>query len=152
MTQNPVPAQIAFGSKDTHTVKVFEEAESFPGTSLIIAYSPCIEHGYNLGLGLDQQKLAVESGYWPLYRFDPRRVAAGEPGLKLDSPAPKIPLGKFWAGELRFQMLAAKDPQRSQEILEVAQADVARKFARYEQLSKQCAPPLAAASEVAVKN
>ncbi|MGO8681188.1 MAG: pyruvate:ferredoxin (flavodoxin) oxidoreductase, partial [Limisphaerales bacterium] len=68
-------AQIAFGAKDSQTVKAFEEAESFPGTSLLIAYCPCIEHGYGLGQGLEQQKLAVETGYWPLYRFDPRRLA-----------------------------------------------------------------------------
>lgn len=100
-------AQVAFGSKDIQTVKAFEEAESYPGTSLIIAYGPCIEHGYPLGLGLDQQKLAVDTGFWPLYRFDPRRLAAGEPGLKLDSAAPKIPLEKFWASERRFQALAS---------------------------------------------
>ena len=95
-------AQVALGAKDSQTVKAFEEAESYPGTSLIIAYSPCIEHGYTLGLGLDQQKLAVDTGFWPLYRFDPRRLAAGEPGLKLDSAAPKVPLEKFWATERRF--------------------------------------------------
>jgi pyruvate-ferredoxin/flavodoxin oxidoreductase len=131
-------AQIACGAKDTHTVKVFEEADSYPGTSIIIAYSPCIEHGYNLGLGLDHQRLAVDSGYWPLYRFDPRRVAEGKPGFKLDS-APKIPLEKFWAEEMRFQMLAAKDPEGSRRILEAAQSDVTKRFAFYEQLQKPAA-------------
>src|SRR5581483_12325321 len=104
----------------------FEEAESYPGTSIIIAYSPCIEHGYNLGQGIEQQKLAVESGYWPLYRFDPRRLKAGEPGLKLDSATPKVPLEKFWAAETRFQVLAAQNPERRKEILEAAQAEVLR--------------------------
>ena len=83
-------AQVAFGAKDTQTVKAFIEADAYPGPSLIIAYSPCIAHGYDLVHGLDQQKLAVDSGYWPLYRFDPRRAASGERPLVLDSGAPKI--------------------------------------------------------------
>src|SRR5208283_3262358 len=103
-------AQVALGAKDIQTLKAFEEAESYPGTSLIIAYSPCIEHGYDLGQGFEQQKLAVDTGFWPLYRFDPRRLAAGKPGLKLDSAAPKVPLEKFWAMERRFQAITGQDP------------------------------------------
>jgi pyruvate-ferredoxin/flavodoxin oxidoreductase len=133
-------AQVAFGSKDSQTVKAFEEAESYPGTSLVIAYCPCIEHGYELGQSLDQQKLAVETGFWPLYRFDPRRVAAGEPGLRLDSAAPKIPLGKFWATERRFQAIASQDPEESKAILAAAQEEVLSKFALYERMST---PPAA---------
>lgn len=128
-------AQIALGAKDSQTVKAFEEAESYPGTSLIIAYSPCIEHGYTLGLSLDQQRLAVETGFWPLYRFDPRRVAAGEAGLKLDCAAPKVPLEKFWATERRFQALAGQDPAESKAILDAAQDEVLSKFALYERMS-----------------
>jgi pyruvate-ferredoxin/flavodoxin oxidoreductase len=134
-------AQVALGYKDSQTVKAFEEAESFPGSSLIIAYSPCIEHGYELGLGLDQQKLAVDTGFWPLYRFDPRRLAAGEPGLKLDSPAPKLPLEKFWATERRFQAIGAHDPAFRKEILDAAQREVAEKFALYERMSTHPAAP-----------
>jgi pyruvate-ferredoxin/flavodoxin oxidoreductase len=134
-------AQVAFGSKDIQTVKAFEEAESYPGTSLIIAYGPCIEHGYALGLGLEQQKLAVDTGFWPLYRFDPRRLAAGEPGLRLDSAAPKIPLAKFWASERRFQALAGKDPAQSKAVLEAAQDEVTSKFALYERMSTQPVSP-----------
>jgi pyruvate-ferredoxin/flavodoxin oxidoreductase len=133
-------AQVALGSKDSQTVKAFEEAESYPGTSLIIAYCPCIEHGYELGQSLDQQKLAVETGFWPLYRFDPRRVEAGQPGLKLDSAAPKIPLAKFWATERRFQAIATQDPEHSKAILDAAQDEVLSKFALYERMST---PPLA---------
>ena len=129
-------AQVALGAKDIQTVKAFEEAESYPGTSLIIAYGPCIEHGFDLGQGLEHQRVAVESGYWPLYRFDPRRVAEGKPGLRLDSAAPKLPLEKLWSLERRFQMLASKNPARGKELLEIAQADVLKKFAQYEQLSK----------------
>ena len=96
-------AQVAFGSKDSQTVKAFEEAESYPGTSLIIAYCPCIEHGYELGNGLEQQKMAVDSGFWPLYRFDPRRLAAGEPGLKLDSAASQVAPGKILGRRTPFR-------------------------------------------------
>jgi pyruvate-ferredoxin/flavodoxin oxidoreductase len=128
-------AQIALGSKDSQAVKAFEEAEAYPGTSLIIAYSPCIEHGYSLGLGLDQQRLAVDTGFWPLYRFDPRRIEAGEPGLKLDSSAPKVPLEKLWASERRFQLLTGKDPAQGREVLQAAQSEVLRKFALYEKMS-----------------
>ena len=128
-------AQIALGSKDSHTLKVFEEAESYPGTSLIIAYSPCIAHGYGLSHGIEQQKLAVDTGYWPLYRFDPRRADAGENPLKLDSPAPKTPLEKFWANETRFQSLVANEPDRAKEILELAQRAIHKKYAFYEKLA-----------------
>jgi len=140
--------QIAFGAKDSQTVKAFEEAESYPGTSLIIAYSPCIEHGYELGGGLEQQKLAVDSGFWPLFRFDPRRLDAGEPGLKLDSAAPKIPLEKLWASERRFQLVSTKDPVRGKAVLAAAQAEVLNKFALYERMAAQ---PVAASSLIAAK-
>jgi pyruvate-ferredoxin/flavodoxin oxidoreductase len=134
-------AQVALGSKDAQTVKAFEEAESYPGTSLIIAYSPCLEHGYAMGLSLDQQKLAVDCGFWPLYRFDPRRVAAGEPGLRLDSGAPKVSLEKFWASERRFQVISSKDPVVAKEILQAAQAEVLQKFALYEKMAAQPTVP-----------
>ena len=141
-------AQVAFGSKDSQTVKALEEAESYPGTSLIIAYCPCIEHGYELGNGLEQQKMAVDCGFWPLYRFDPRRLAAGEPGLKLDSAAPKFPLAKFWASERRFQAVASSDPVNSKAILDAAQADVTSKFALYQRMATQ---PVTAAELVKAK-
>ena len=134
-------AQVALGSKDSQTVKAFEEAESFPGVSLIIAYSPCIEHGYELALGLDQQKLAVDTGFWPLYRFDPRRLAAGQPGLRLDSAAPKVPLESFWAGERRFQALDGRDPALRKTMLDSAQREVLAKFALYEQMAAQPVAP-----------
>jgi pyruvate-ferredoxin/flavodoxin oxidoreductase len=134
-------AQVALGSKDLQTVKAFEEAESFPGVSLIIAYSPCIEHGYELALGLEQQKLAVDTGFWPLYRFDPRRLAAGQPGLRLDSAAPKVPLERFWAGERRFQALNGRDPALRKTMLDAAQREVLAKFALYEQMAAQPVAP-----------
>ncbi len=99
----------------------------------------------SLGIGLDQQKLAVDTGFWPLYRFDPRRVAAGEPGLKLDSAAPKIPLKKFWASERRFQSITGQDPALSKSILDAAQDEVLKKFSLYE---KMAAAPIAPAEVV----
>ena len=92
-------AQVAFGAKDAQTVKAFLEAEAYPGPSLIIAYSHCIAHGYDMAFGLEQQKLAADSGYWPLYRYDPRRADAGEPPLVLDSPAPKVDVSTLMASE-----------------------------------------------------
>jgi len=134
-------AQVALGAKDIQTVKAFEEAESYPGASLIIAYGPCIEHGFAMSSGLEQQKLAVDTGFWPLYRFDPRRLAAGQPGLKLDSAAPKVPLAKFWASERRFQAVAGGDPALGKAMLDSAQEEVLSKFALYEKLSTQSVAP-----------
>jgi len=135
-------AQIASAYKDTMIAKVFEEAETYPGTSMIIAYAPCIAHGFGFAQALEQQKLAVDTGYWPVYRFDPRRVAQGQPGLKLDSPAPKSPLEQFWATQTRFQQIA---PERSHEILKFAQTEVQKKYASYEQLAISTAAPKTAA-------
>jgi pyruvate-ferredoxin/flavodoxin oxidoreductase len=124
-------ASIALGARDSQTVKVFAEAESYPGTSLILAYSPCIAHGYPLQQGLDQQKRAVDSGYWPLFRFDPRRTEQGEPALKLDSGAPKIPLSEYLSRELRFQMLHTGDPVAAAALQTEAQQRVNERYRRY---------------------
>ena len=128
-------SQVAFGSKDTHTVKVFEEADSYPGTSLIIAYSHCIAHGYAMQLGLNQQKLAVDSGQWLLYRFDPRRAASGQPKLQLDSPAPKIPAADYLVNELRFRILEKTDPARYIALQAAAQTEVNNRFDFYQKLA-----------------
>ncbi len=128
-------AQIAFGAKDSQTVKAFVEAESYPGTSLIIAYSHCIAHGYNLADGLDHQTAAVESGAWPLYRFDPRRAAAGENPLRLDSKAPKIAFEQFANSETRFRMLQKSDPERAKKLMANAQRAVTARFDVYQQLA-----------------
>ncbi|MDQ7842312.1 MAG: pyruvate:ferredoxin (flavodoxin) oxidoreductase [Armatimonadota bacterium] len=133
-------ARVALGAKDLQTVQAFREADSFPGTSLIIAYSPCIEHGYDLRLGADHEKLAVESGYWPLLRYDPRRAERGLPPLQLDSPPPKVDLAEFLAQETRFQMVQRADPDRAQALLEAARREVRARYALYEQLAK-AAPP-----------
>jgi pyruvate-ferredoxin/flavodoxin oxidoreductase len=129
-------AHVAFGAKDAQTVKAFVEADSYPGPSLVIAYSHCIAHGYDLAYGLDQQKLAVETGYWPLYRFDPRRLEAGENPLQLDSAAPKGEVGKYMANETRFRVVQQQNPERYKKLLEMEQHEVASRFSIYEQLAK----------------
>jgi pyruvate-ferredoxin/flavodoxin oxidoreductase len=136
-------AQIAWGAKDAQTVKAFQEAISYPGPALIIAYSHCIAHGYDLALGPDQQKLAVASGYWPLYRYDPRRHAAGQPPLQLDSGTPNNQLQQFMANETRFRMVEQKNPDRYKTLLEGAKRQVADRFALYQQLSLATEAPAA---------
>ena len=134
-------AQVAFGAKDNQTVRAFLEAESYPGPSLIIAYSHCIAHGFNLGDGLDHQQLVVDCGAWPLYRFDPRRTAIGENPLKLDSKAPKIPFTDFALKETRFRMLQKVDPERSKRLLADAQRAVQARFDVIKQLADlHCGP------------
>ena len=133
---NTYVAHVAFGGKDVQTVKAFLDAESFPGPSIIIAYSHCIAHGYDLAFALDQQKLAVDTGYWPLYRFDPRRIANGESPLILDSPAPKTELTKFMQNETRFKVVEQMDRERYKTLAEHAQRESATRFSVYEQLSK----------------
>ncbi len=143
-------ACVAFGAKDGQTVKAFEEAESYPGTSLVIAYSHCIAHGYAMHLGLEQQKLAVDSGTWPLLRFDPRRKAAGQPAMQLDSASPKVAASRYLNNELRFRMLEKADPERYQRMQNLAQTDATERFAAYEKLAKN-GGHAAAAEEAATK-
>jgi pyruvate-ferredoxin/flavodoxin oxidoreductase len=128
-------AQVAMGANDTQTVKAFLEAESYEGPSLIIAYSHCINHGFNLRFGFDQQQAAVDSGAWVLYRYDPRRIAEGVNPLHLDSRAPKIPLKDYAYNETRFKMLTQSDPERAAALLELAQQDVVSRWRMYEQLA-----------------
>lgn len=133
-------ARVAFGAKDAQTVRAFLEADSYPGPSLIIAYSHCIAHGYDLAFGAEQQRLAVESGYWPLLRYDPRRAAAGEPPLKLDSAAPKVPIAQYVGNETRYRMVQQQDPERFRLLLEKAQAAVQDRWAFYEHLAQFKSP------------
>jgi pyruvate-ferredoxin/flavodoxin oxidoreductase len=114
-------AQIALGSKDAQTLKAFTEAEEYEGTALIIALSPCIAHGYNLDDSLNHERMAVDSGHWPLYRFDPRRVAQGKPPLQLDSSPPRLSLSEMAAKETRFTQVAQSDPERYQRLLKAAE-------------------------------
>ncbi|HEY3249030.1 MAG TPA: pyruvate:ferredoxin (flavodoxin) oxidoreductase [bacterium] len=129
-------ARVACGAKDSQTVQAFREADNFPGTSLIIAYGPCIEHGYDLRLGAEHEKLAVDSGYWPLYRYDPGRAERGLPALQLDSPAPKLDVAEFMAKEMRFRMVESADPERARALLAAARREIARRDAVYRQLAE----------------
>ena len=129
-------ARVAFGAKDTQTVQAFLEAESYPGPALIIAYSPCIEHGYDLGRGIEHQKLAVQTGYWPLYRFDPRRLAEDENPLRLDSGPPKKSLMELARSEGRFGIVERRDPARFHRLMAAAQQDLTDRVALYEQLAQ----------------
>jgi pyruvate-ferredoxin/flavodoxin oxidoreductase len=128
-------ARVALGAKDAHTVTVFREAESYDGPSLIIAYSHCVAHGYNMSQGLEQQKRAVNCGYWPLFRYDPRRAEAGENPMKLDSAAPKASLAEFTKNETRFMMLERIDPERSAALQKMAADSVRERFALYQQMA-----------------
>jgi pyruvate-ferredoxin/flavodoxin oxidoreductase len=128
-------AQVAMGANDTQTVRALVEAESYPGPSLVIAYSHCIAHGINMRTGFDQHKAAVDSGAWVLYRYDPRRAAEGANPLRLDSKAPKIPFERFAYNETRFKMLTQSKPEEAKRLLELAQQDVNDRWRMYEQLA-----------------
>ncbi|MEQ1729058.1 MAG: pyruvate:ferredoxin (flavodoxin) oxidoreductase [Vicinamibacterales bacterium] len=128
-------AQVAFGAKDSQTLKALIEAESYPGPSLIIGYSHCIAHGYDMALGLEHQKLAAESGYWPLYRFDPRRSANGESALVLDSADPKAAVEKLLASETRFQLTDQHDHARYTELVHQMEQQIKHRFALYHELA-----------------
>jgi pyruvate-ferredoxin/flavodoxin oxidoreductase len=125
-------ARVAFGMNDMHTVRAFQEAEAFDGCSMIIAYSHCIAHGYDLKHGLDQQKAAVQSGHWPLIRYNPDLVKQGKNPLILDSKAPTLTLDKFENNETRFTMLNHSDPEAAKRLLELAQAEVTARWRLYE--------------------
>jgi pyruvate-ferredoxin/flavodoxin oxidoreductase len=129
-------AQVAMGANPTQTVRAFAEAEQHPGVSLIIAYSPCIAHGYDLSNQIEHQKLAGDTGYWPLYRYDPAREAQGEPGLRLDIRKPTLPFRKLAESEARFSMLARVNPSRAAELSERAQRDIDDRWNLYEQMVK----------------
>jgi len=128
------------GAKDTQTVKAFLEAESYDGPSIIIAYCHCIAHGYDLAKGCEQQKLAVDAGYWPLYRYDPRRITTGENPLQLDSPAPKIDLGLYVRNETRYRMVEQAHPEQFKHLLAAAQREVQNRFAAHENLARLVLP------------
>ena len=127
-------ARIAMGANDMQTMKAIIEAERYPGPSLIIAYSHCIAHGYNMKNGLTQQKLAVDSGYWPLFRFDPSKFDEGKNPFQLDSKAPKIALKDYAYNEMRYLMLAKSKPKIAKELMERAQKEVHEQWHIYEQM------------------
>ena len=128
-------AQVAFGAKDTQTLRAFLEAESYEGPSLIIAYSPCIAHGVDLSNNLRQQGLAMRSGHWPLLRYDPRRARPGKTPLHLDSSEPSIPYRDFAATETRFSVLWRTHPEAAEQLMREAQADVEARYRHYQELA-----------------
>jgi len=133
---NVYVAHVAYGAKDVQTLHAFLEAEAHPGPSLIIAYSPCIAHGVDLSNNHRQQDLAVRSGHWPLFRFDPDRIAKGKNPLHLDSPAPSIPYREFVQSETRFNMLWHTHPENAEVYLQQAQREVSHRYHYYKQLSE----------------
>jgi pyruvate-ferredoxin/flavodoxin oxidoreductase len=132
-------ASVAMGAKDEHTLRAFMEAESYPGPSIIIAYSHCIAHGIALdqGVGARQQKLAVESGQWLLYRYDPRRAEVGENPLQLDSAAAKTKVQDYLLSENRFKMLTKSKPEEAKKFFAQAQTDVEKRWKLYQFLVDQ---------------
>jgi pyruvate-ferredoxin/flavodoxin oxidoreductase len=140
-------ARVAFGAKMAQTAQAFLEAESYPGPSLIIAYSHCIAHGYDMAQGAAQQKLAVDSGVWPLYRFDPRRIPKGEAPLHLDYGPPKVKVADYVRNESRFRMVERADPARYKKFVEESQAAAERRYAVYQQLAGIKVPAFEAAAQ-----
>jgi pyruvate-ferredoxin/flavodoxin oxidoreductase len=128
-------AQIAMGANDAQVVKAFLEAEAYDGPSLIIAYSHCIAHGINMAKGLDQQKLAVQSGHWPLYRFNPELKAEGKKPLQLDSRDPKLPLKEYLYNENRYRMLLKSNPEVASQLLAAAEVVVKERWEAYKQMA-----------------
>ncbi|MEW8691098.1 MAG: pyruvate:ferredoxin (flavodoxin) oxidoreductase [Candidatus Thiodiazotropha endolucinida] len=133
---NVYVGQVAFGAKDVHTLRIFLEAESYEGPSLIICYSPCIAHGVDLSNNIRQQELAVDSGHWPLFRYDPRRTEKGENPLKMDSKEPSIPYRDFASTETRFSVLERTHPDLSERFMRQAQQHIKTRYQLYEQLAK----------------
>ncbi len=129
--ENVYVARVAMGGGDTHTVKAFLEAEAHQGPSLIIAYSHCIAHGYDMMFGINQQKAAVLSGYWPLMRYNPALRLEGKNPFQLDSKPPSIPLRQYAYQEARYTMLARSNPEAAANLLRLAQEDVERRWRVY---------------------
>jgi len=127
-------AHVAYGAKDVHTLRVFHEAEGYAGPSLIIAYSPCIAHGVDLEHNLRQQDLTVQTGHWPLFRYDPRTESGGNP-LRLDTAPPSRPLKDLMDSETRFAMLWRSNPQAAAAFLDAAQDEVRGRFAAYQAMA-----------------
>lgn len=133
---NVYVAQVSAGANDMQLIKAMNEAEAFDGPSLIIAYCHCIAQGFNLNDGLDHQKAAVESGSWPLYRYNPDNIAAGKAPLMLDSKAPSKPLSEYMANETRFQIVNKMNPERYETLLNKAQENVKEKREFLEHMSE----------------
>jgi pyruvate-ferredoxin/flavodoxin oxidoreductase len=130
-------ARVAMGASDMHTVKAFLEAEAYDGPSLIVAYSHCIAHGYDMANGMEQQKAAVNSGYWPLFRFNPDLIAQDKNPFQLDSRAPSITLKEYIYNETRYTMLVKSNPEQAKKLLDLAQQDVAGRWKLYDYMAHE---------------
>jgi pyruvate-ferredoxin/flavodoxin oxidoreductase len=130
------------GANDGQTVRAFLEAEAYDGPSIIVAYSPCINQGIDLIHSLDQQKLAVESGYWPLYRYNPMLEIQGKNPFQLDSKAPKVALRDYVYNETRYRMLEQSNPESAAHFLEMAQKHVHEEWGKLERMAKAEAQPV----------
>jgi pyruvate-ferredoxin/flavodoxin oxidoreductase len=129
-------AKVAIGANASQAVKAFAEAEAYPGPSLILAYSHCINHGFNLTTGYEEQKKAVACGHWPLYRFDPRLKEQGKNPLQLDSKAPTMEFADYAYNEDRYRSLKQSKPEAAAELMKLAKRDAIDRYALMEQLSK----------------
>ena len=139
---NVYVASVAMGAKDEHTLKAFLEAEAYDGPSIIIAYSHCIAHGINMTTAMSDQKVAVDSGQWLLYRFNPERAALGENPLALDSRTPTRKVKDFLQQQTRFQMLAKSKPEDAKRLWQQAQRDAEIRFKMYEYLAQRKPEPV----------
>ena len=128
-------ARVAMGANDQQTLRAFLEAESYDGPSLIIAYSHCIAHGFDMAKGLEQQKLAVQSGHWPMYRYDPRLAMQGQNPLIIESKEPSIPISQYAYNETRYKMLTQLDEARAEELMREAQQDAKSRWTLYQQMA-----------------
>jgi pyruvate-ferredoxin/flavodoxin oxidoreductase len=133
-------ARVAMGSSDLQTLRAFQEAEAYDGPSLIIAYSHCIAHGINMQKGLEQQKLAVDTGLWALYRYNPDLIEQGKNPLAVDSKSPSIPFSKYAYNETRYRMLLQSDEVRAEELMRQAQQDAQNRWNTYRQMSDMFSP------------
>ena len=147
---NVYVAQVAMGANPQQTLQAFREAEAYVGPSLILAYSHCIAHGIDMRYGMKQQDLAVASGYWPLFRYDPDMRKVGESPFRLDSSRPTIPFKEYAYNELRYQSLALSRPGEAGELLRQAQSDVTEKYRTYEEFAKLGSGPTPAQVTTAV--
>jgi pyruvate-ferredoxin/flavodoxin oxidoreductase len=137
MYNNVYVARIAMGANDAQTVRAFIEAEAYDGPSIIIAYSHCIAHGIDMARGMTNQKVAVDTGYFPLFRYNPELIKEGKNPFKLDSKAPKGALSEFTSMETRFNVLTKSHPDRAKELLKLAEEDVKVRWAIYEQFAHE---------------
>ena len=128
-------ARVAMGANDQQTLRALLEAESYDGPSLIIAYSPCIAHGYDMAKSLEQSKLAVQSGHWPMYRYDPRLAGQGQNPLIIESKEPTIPISQYAYNETRYKMLTQLDEARAEELMQDAQRDAKSRWTLYQQMA-----------------